>query len=243
MYLIVSRHPAAIEFIRAEAPDFADAPILAVATAEEVRGLVVAGNLPLHLAALAAAVVAVEFRGDAPRGTEYGLAEMRAAGASLTRYRVSVVAEPIATPEPEPEDLLLDVRSTNGGWGVQVLGPASLRNGSVGYTSPLRQVRAGRFERLGRTGSRECFRFVAGNGDEFALVAGDVEPIVGAVVVHYECLQSSEYVSLLHLKEGDVWREYGYKRRGSQLYQLRAREVTQMSEVVALASGIIADAT
>lgn len=88
-HIIVSRHPAAIEFIRAHAPEFVSAPVVEQATPEDVRGKVVAGNLPLHLAALAAEVVAVEFGGAPPRGQEYGLAEMEAAGARLTRYVVS----------------------------------------------------------------------------------------------------------------------------------------------------------
>ncbi|MHB1950138.1 MAG: CRISPR-associated protein Csx16 [Acidiferrobacteraceae bacterium] len=86
-YVIVSRHPAAIEFLRASA-EFADAPVLASASPDDVRGRVVGGNIPLHLAALAAAVVAVEFDGAPPRGAEYGLEEMIAAGARLSRYVV-----------------------------------------------------------------------------------------------------------------------------------------------------------
>lgn len=87
-YIIVSRHPAAVEFIRTEMPAFRDAPVLASATADDVRGAIVGGNLPLHLAAEAAIVVAVEFRGDAPRGAEYSIEEMRAAGAHLRAYQV-----------------------------------------------------------------------------------------------------------------------------------------------------------
>lgn len=91
--LIVSRHPAAIAFIRRESPDFADAPAMAIATADDVAGRIVAGNLPLHLAAMAREIIAVEFDGDAPRGQEYGLAEMDAAGAHLARYVVMPAAE------------------------------------------------------------------------------------------------------------------------------------------------------
>lgn len=86
--IIVTRHMAAAYFIREELPEFNHAPVLASATADDVRGAVVAGNLPFHLAALAREVIAVEFDGPPPRGAEYGLAEMRAAGARLARYRV-----------------------------------------------------------------------------------------------------------------------------------------------------------
>ena len=91
--IIVSRHPAAIEFIRRETclPDSCYA--YESATADVVRGKIVYGNIPLHLAALAAEVVAVEFSGAPPRGTEYGLAEMDAAGARLVRYVVRVPEE------------------------------------------------------------------------------------------------------------------------------------------------------
>jgi len=90
-HLIVSRHPAAVAFIRSAAPEFADAPVVASATADDVRGVAVAGNLPLHLAALAAEVWAVEFTGPAPRGTEYTFDDMVAAGAVLRRYRVTAL--------------------------------------------------------------------------------------------------------------------------------------------------------
>ena len=86
--IIASRHPAAVEFIRLASGLDAATPVVAEATEADVRGAIVYGNLPLHLAALADAVVAVEFTGPAPRGTEYTLADMRAAGARLRVYRV-----------------------------------------------------------------------------------------------------------------------------------------------------------
>lgn len=57
-------------------------------TADDVRGKVVAGNLPLHLAQHCAAVLAIEFAGPPPRGQEYGIEEMKAAGARLVKYVV-----------------------------------------------------------------------------------------------------------------------------------------------------------
>jgi len=87
-YIIVSRHKATTEFVRSYGAPWADAPQVASATADLVRGKSVAGNLPLHLAASAAEVWAVEFSGTAPRGAEYTLAEMKAAGARLAAYTV-----------------------------------------------------------------------------------------------------------------------------------------------------------
>ena len=87
-FLIVTRHPAAVEFIKNALPEFVDAPVLASATPADVLGRVVAGNVPLYLAALAEAVIVIEFAGDAPRGAEYSLDDMIAAGARLQSYIV-----------------------------------------------------------------------------------------------------------------------------------------------------------
>lgn len=109
-FVIVSRHPAAIQFIasaidgevRSNDPAF-DGPvvlyvnqfgdnsfarIVAAANAEDVRGRIVYGNLPLHLAALAAEVRAIEFAGAPPRGLEYSLEDMVAAGAKIVAYKI-----------------------------------------------------------------------------------------------------------------------------------------------------------
>ena len=92
-YLIVSRHSAAVAFIRDRLPEFAEAPVLTEARPEDVAGRIVAGNLPLHLAALADRVGAIEFYGPPPRGLEYGLAEMEAAGAHVAWYEVTPIKE------------------------------------------------------------------------------------------------------------------------------------------------------
>ena len=89
MYIIISRHPAAIEFIRANDARFLAAPVITGnATPDDVRGKVVAGNIPLSLASMAEEVVAVEFSGAPPRGAEYTAADMEAAGARLEAYVV-----------------------------------------------------------------------------------------------------------------------------------------------------------
>jgi len=87
-YVIVSRHPAAVQFVREELGLGEDVPVLATADAANVRDKVVAGNIPLHLACLCRYVVAVEFD-TPPRGAEYTLEDMRRAGAHLKRYRVT----------------------------------------------------------------------------------------------------------------------------------------------------------
>ena len=95
-FVIVSRHQAAVEFIRGEIRlhfaawvDADDVPVFSGnVTVADVKGKVVFGNLPLSLAAEARMVFAVEFSGPPPRGREYGPEEMRAAGAFLRPYQV-----------------------------------------------------------------------------------------------------------------------------------------------------------
>lgn len=88
--IIVSRHPAAVEFIRQQL-GIEDAPVMASVTEDDVRGKIVIGNLPMHLAAIASwtgEYWALEFDGAAPRGAEYTIDDMLVAGAKLVRYRV-----------------------------------------------------------------------------------------------------------------------------------------------------------
>lgn len=101
--IIVSRHPAAIRFIARHLCGFVaqqepnviipgeteEIPVIAEATPEQVFGKQVYGNLPMHLAVFAAAVHVVEFQGSAPRGAEYTLEQMDAAGARIRTYKVS----------------------------------------------------------------------------------------------------------------------------------------------------------
>lgn len=87
--IIVSRHPAAIEFVRTELPEFADAPVVASASAADVRGADVAGNLPLDLAAEARTTRAIVYpEGKAPRGAEYTVEQMYEAGAAIKSFYV-----------------------------------------------------------------------------------------------------------------------------------------------------------
>jgi Putative CRISPR-associated protein (Cas_VVA1548) len=94
--VIISRHEAAIQFIKSSLPDYLQdeqIPIISDrdATEEDVRGKVVYGNLPMHLASKAFAVVVVEFTGSPPRGREYTLQDMHNAGAVLKSYKVTAL--------------------------------------------------------------------------------------------------------------------------------------------------------
>lgn len=86
--IIVTRHTGAIAWLREENPALATCQVIESPTADDVRDREVVGNVPMHLAAVAHAVTAIEFEGAPPRGAEYGVEEMRAAGARLVRYVV-----------------------------------------------------------------------------------------------------------------------------------------------------------
>jgi len=86
--VIVSRHPGAVAWIRSTVPELSEARVLETASEEDVRDVEVYGNVPLRLAAKASKVYVIEFDGEPPRGAEYDVAEMVAAGARLVPYRV-----------------------------------------------------------------------------------------------------------------------------------------------------------
>lgn len=86
--VIVSRHPAAIQFLLQQANLPPTTPVIGSATVEDVRGKVVYGNIPYHLGCEAEMVVAIEFTGTPPRGTEYTIEQMIESGAVLRRYKV-----------------------------------------------------------------------------------------------------------------------------------------------------------
>lgn len=89
--VIVSRHPAAIQFVRehlsARGIDADRVKVIAQASADDVRGMDVYGNLPMHLAAVAWTVWVIEFDVP-PRGLEYTIEDMHKAGARLRSYTV-----------------------------------------------------------------------------------------------------------------------------------------------------------
>lgn len=79
------------------------------ATPADVAGKAVYGNLPYHLACHATEVRPVQFRGQLPRGADYTVEQMEAAGVYLGRYRV-VDLDGRATgdgPGVEPRDVAL----------------------------------------------------------------------------------------------------------------------------------------
>jgi hypothetical protein len=203
--IIVSRHPAAIAFIRRERPELADAPVLVSASAEDVRGKRVFGNLPLALAALAAEVWVVEFAGDPPRGAEFGLAEMDAAGARLAGY----VVRPVPAPAAADPVLVWDQESANGRWGVKIYAPSAE---VVQKTDGLYAAPGFAAEVRGEVSGRRIVFLVPHGG--ITTVWGDgLEAEAGADEVLSMDLQSHRQVAVCNCEPGAQLREYGYKRR------------------------------
>lgn len=91
--IIVTQHPGALIWLRQIKPELTKVPVLSSATPADVIGKEVYGNLPLHLAALTYRIVAIEFTGKPPRGTEFTVEDMIAAGARLVSYNVRKITE------------------------------------------------------------------------------------------------------------------------------------------------------
>jgi putative CRISPR-associated protein (TIGR02620 family) len=83
--IIVSRHEATIQWLRDMG---VEGDVVADATPDVVRGAIVYGNLPLHLAALADEVWAVGFKTTPPRGVDLSRAVMEECGVHVAGYRV-----------------------------------------------------------------------------------------------------------------------------------------------------------
>lgn len=90
--VVVTRHPALVEYLTEQGVVPAGTEVVAHATVEQVRGRHVFGVLPLHLAAEAASVTEVTLRVPAElRGVELTLEQVRQFAGPLVEYKVSRV--------------------------------------------------------------------------------------------------------------------------------------------------------
>lgn len=115
-----------------------------------------------------------------------------------------------------------EVSSTNGRWGVQIVtgeGPSFFRE----------RVQEGTLSRLGCEAGFEVFRFTPGTSGTFSLVEGDAKLMKGGETVLTMSLQSGDIANLFHVKEGDVWKAWGYARRSAKLWTLRGGKAVEMS--------------
>lgn len=90
--VVVTRHPALVEYLTELGVVPAGTEVVTHTTAEQVRGRHVFGVLPLHLAAEAASVTEVTLHVPAElRGVELTLEQVRQFAGPLVEYKVSRV--------------------------------------------------------------------------------------------------------------------------------------------------------
>lgn len=90
--VVVTRHPALITYLNDQGVVPEGTPVLAHATAEDVRGKHVIGVLPMRLAAAAAMLTEVSMTVPAEwRGQELSLEQIQACNPQLTTYVVKEV--------------------------------------------------------------------------------------------------------------------------------------------------------
>ena len=90
--IIVTRHPALVQFLLEQGLIPAGTPVLTHATRSDVEGRDVIGVLPLSLARYAASVTEVPLNLPPElRGQELTLEQVRAHAGAVTRYRVTVL--------------------------------------------------------------------------------------------------------------------------------------------------------
>jgi hypothetical protein len=126
---------------------------------------------------------------------------------------------------------LFTARSTNGRWAVAIVSEQPVAD----TFKPI----AGRLVPLGEKSGVTSFRLDDGQAGEFVVIAADAKARVGAVVIASVDLQSSRSVTLLHVREGGVWEEFGYKRRSSHLYAIAEGQRVELSPALALALGLV----
>jgi hypothetical protein len=86
--LYLGRHPASLIWARAHGLPSDALIVEGNATTQQVHGNILWGVVPLPLAAEALRVHVIAFSGPPPRGAEYGIAEMEAAGAHWDTFTV-----------------------------------------------------------------------------------------------------------------------------------------------------------
>ena len=90
--IIVTRHPALVDYLIAEGIADPDTPVISHASPDDIRGKHVIGVLPLHLAAEAASVTEVPLSLPPElRGVELDEEQVREFAGAPRTYRVEVV--------------------------------------------------------------------------------------------------------------------------------------------------------
>lgn len=123
---------------------------------------------------------------------------------------------------------IFSARSTNGRWGLAVVGPD-------GTTFPSQ----GRLRHVGNVAGMETYEFTPGETGTWAMTAEDVTVHGGATMVTWQDLQSSRGVSLLLLGPQAVIEHHGYKRRSSRIVAYIDGAKTDIPGTVLAAMGLL----
>jgi hypothetical protein len=123
---------------------------------------------------------------------------------------------------------IVSARSTNGRWGLAVVGPE-------GTTFPAQ----GSLRHVGTVAGMKTYEFMPGETGTWVMAAGDVTVHGGATLVAREDLQSSQVASLLLLGPEAVVEHHGYKRRGSRVVAYVSGVETDIPGTVLAAMGLL----
>ena len=123
---------------------------------------------------------------------------------------------------------IFSARSTNGRWGLAVVGPE-------GTVFPAQ----GSLRHVGKVAGMATYEFVPGETGTWIATAGDVTVHGGATLVASVDLQSSQVASLLLLGPEAVVERHGYRRRSSHVVAYVAGVATDIPGTVLAAMGLL----
>ena len=145
-----------------------------------------------------------------------------------------VVPQPTSA---SPDVLLQKLSSTNGRWGIEVIGPPALKPERWALPRCLVGYRA---DVLGETAGVEVVRLAPEPGSVTIIESRDqVAPVAGeATVVASMSLQSGHYATVISARPGAVLRWVGYKGRSAGFERVTGEGLREMASHEALAMGI-----
>ena len=125
--------------------------------------------------------------------------------------------------------VIFEARSTNGRWGMAIVGPEGTKLPAQGSLASL-----------GTVAGIETYLFTPSETGTWILAGGDLQPRGGATTVRTMNLQSSSSATILLLGPEAVIEQYGYKRRSSRYVAYVNGEARDIPASILLAMGIIA---
>ena len=125
--------------------------------------------------------------------------------------------------------VIFEARSTNGRWGMAIVGPDGTKLPAQGSLS-----------NIGTVAGIETYQFYPGETKTWVLAGGDIKAHGGATTVVSRDLQSSQTATIILLGPEAVIEQYGYKRRSSRYVAYVNGEERDIPASILLAMGIIA---